>query len=223
MKLYDVLKRDSEFKDKIAAPFFSVPAAGSRSILYVGQATAKDGCGDETGIEDGMEERIKERCKCTKEFMKGIAQTPQYNSAFWRFARDVNRIAATKWKSQSTDLLLHIIWTNISKIGKKKGNPTGQLKQMQRKLAVETLREEISIYKPEIIIFVTANYEWDAVKEVFGDSNDDSWDQKQNEEYIWFRQATDKLPAVLSLGHPQWKPKEMCDEWLNKVSEILPH
>jgi hypothetical protein len=187
--LFDDLRLAPDTSTQIAAPFLSIRTTEERSILYVGKATAKDWYRDDCAFgpphpsnQEAMNARIKERHECAKEFVQNEA--PAYNSGFWQFARELNVEAAKKWKLPLGNPLQHITWTNICKIGALKGNPSGLLFRRQQDLAIETLRQEIKSYRPQLICFVTWNFAWDLVKKVFGDPTDGSWDQTRNEEWI---------------------------------------
>jgi hypothetical protein len=219
IQLFDELRCDSRTKDQIAPPFLSVPAVEPRSILYVGKATAKDGCWHESP-SGSVTAQIEQGREYTKRFLNNEAL--HYNSGFWHFARELNGEAAKKWKPSTPNFLQHITWTNICKIGALKGNPSGFLLRKQRNLAVETLRQEIELFKPQLICFATANYAWDLIKEALGDSADTSWNQTGNEDWIWWRPATGRVSAALLIGHPQGKPKNLVKKWLNKAAELLP-
>jgi hypothetical protein len=208
---------------QIAAPFFSVPATQARSILYVGKATAKDWNRVDFCSQppfENMKERREQRRECTKNFL--IEHAPRYNSGFWHFAKELNAEAAKKWNQRVTSAFQHITWTNICKIGALKGNPRGFLMEKQRDIAVETLRLEIELYKPQLICFVTWDYAFDLVKKVIGDPNDASWDQTESEEWIWWRKATGKLPAIVLSGHPERKSTKTRERWLKRVWSLLP-
>jgi hypothetical protein len=225
--LFDDLRLEPETSAKIAAPFLSIRATEERSILYVGKATAKDWYRDDYAFgpphpsdKETTNARIKERHGCARKFVQKVA--PTYNSGFWQFARELSAEAAKKWNVPLGSPLQHITWTNICKIGALKGNPSGVLFSRQRDLAIETLRQEVKVYEPQLICFVTWDYAWDLVKKVFGDHTDESWDQTRNEEWMWFRAATDGIPTALLIGHPERKPEELRKRWLNKALELLP-
>jgi hypothetical protein len=167
IELFDDLRSDAKIKDQLAALFLSVPALDSRSILYVGKATAGPWGKTPSGSNEA---RIKQRHEYTKKFLAETA--PTYNSGFWQFARELDAEAAKKWKNANPKPLQHIAWTNVCKIGALKGNPRGLLFRRQRELSIETLRQEITLYKPRLICFVTWNYEWSVVKEVFHDASE---------------------------------------------------
>jgi len=167
IELFDDLRSDAKTKDQLAALFLSVPALDSRSILYVGKATAGPWGKTPSGSNEA---RIKQRHEYTKKFLAETA--PTYNSGFWQFARELDAEAAKKWKNANPKPLQHIAWTNVCKIGALKGNPRGLLFRRQRELSIETLRQEITLYKPRLICFVTWNYEWSVVKEVFHDASE---------------------------------------------------
>jgi hypothetical protein len=113
VELFDELRHMARIKDQIAAPFLSVPSAEARSILYVGKATAKDWYRDDTvfglpctSMIDGVYARIKERHEVTQQFV--AKEAPTYNSGFWQFARELNAVAAQKWKLPLRGSLQHI-------------------------------------------------------------------------------------------------------------------
>jgi hypothetical protein len=224
--LFDELYRDLNLRDRIAAPFLSVPAEHARSILYVGKATSgpwykNDFCATfRLQAKKDANKQIDERRQCTQNFLRDEA--PTYGGGFWPFARKLNLAAARKWNSKAKIPLQHIAWTNICKIGTVLRNPEGHLFEVQRSLAIDTLRLEIELYKPRLICFVTWDYKFDLVKEVLGDPSDAAWDQTRNEGWLWWRVAKDKLPPILLIGHPQAKPRQCIEEWVTKVSKMLP-
>lgn len=225
--LFDELCCAPNIKDQIAAPFLSIPAPDMRSVLYVGKATSKDGPGGDApfgqpypGDKQARGARIKERREATKKFLEEIA--PTYNSGFWQLAGELNVAIAKAYELPAATTLRHITWTNLCKIGALKGNPSGLLFRRQRDLAVETLRVEIELYKPQLIWFATWDYGWDLVKQVFGDSADESWDQTGNEEWFWLRRATDGFPAALLTGHPERKGAQLRSVWLSRAMKFLP-
>jgi hypothetical protein len=226
IELFDKWRCISAVKDLIAAPFLSVPAAQKRTVLYVGKATAKDWYRDDDAFgppcgssREVMERRIKERRECTQEFLNDVA--PSYNSGFWGFAREVNTVAAGRWNVPLTGPLQHITWTNICKIGTLKGNPSGFILKEQSELAIDTLRSEISAYDPQLICFVTWDYAWNLVKEALSDSNDASWDQMGNDEWMWYHPPRKRFPAALLTGHPERKRTDLRKRWLARISELL--
>jgi hypothetical protein len=222
IELFDRLRCDPRTKDQIAPPFFSVPAVQARSILYVGKATAKDGCWDEAP-SGSTQTQIKQGIKYTNKFLIEVA--PEINSGFWHFARELNTEVAKKWKQQVTSPFQHIAWTNVCKIGELGERPpreAGIVFRAQQELAVETLRLEIELYKPGLICFVTWDYAWELVKEVIGDPSDASWDQAENEQWLWCHRPTHGLPAILLTGHPGRKSRALRETWLTKASDLLP-
>jgi hypothetical protein len=219
MELFDTLCCDPRVKEQIAPPFLSVPALETRSILYVGKATAKDGCWDE--IPSGSTPvRIQQGREYTKKFLIDVA--PDLNSRFWHFARELNTEVAKKWNQQLLSPFQHITWTNVCKIGVLKGNPKGSLFAQQRKLAIETLRIEIELYKPQFICFVTGDYGDGIIGEVVGDPKAESWDKTEEKSGFWARRAANGLPAVLWTYHPQGKSTELIETWLKAACKLLP-
>jgi hypothetical protein len=227
IRLFDDLRCDPHLKGRIAGLFLSVPATDARSILYVGKATAGEWYRDDSVIgppfpadEQTNNARVRKRHELTKEFIEGTAKECS-RGGFWPFARELNAAMASRWGSPTENSLRHITWTNICKIGTLKGNPGGPLFEKQRGLALETLRQEIELYRPRLICFVTWSYKWELVKEVVGQPLDESWDQTLNEDWMWSRAATGELPAVLLTGHPQAKSREHRRKWVKKAVELL--
>lgn len=226
IELFDNWRCISTVKELIAAPFLSVPALQKPTVLYVGKATAKDWYRDDdvfgppcASNGEATDRRIEERRECTREFLNCVA--PSYHSGFWQFAREIDAETASKSNVPRTSSLQHITWTNICKIGTLKGNPKGFILEEQSDLAVETLRYEIDMYRPQLICFVTWDYAWDLVKETLGDSNDASWDQSGTQEWIRYRPPRNGFPAALLTGHPERKRTELRQRWLSRISELL--
>jgi hypothetical protein len=225
IELWHELYRDRDLRDRIAAPLLSVPAEHARSILYVGKATSGEWYKNQfcrhfaENAEKYANKQIKERRECTQNFLKNEA--PTYGGGFWPFARKLSFAVAQKWNLKAKTPLQHIAWTNICKIGTVERNPEGHLFEVQRSLAVETLRFEIKLYKPLLICFVTWDYKFDLIKEVIGDPSDASWDKTANELWLWWRLAKNELPPMLLTGHPQSKSRQCTEEWAAKASEML--
>jgi hypothetical protein len=163
----------------------------------------------------------------TRTFM--MNEAPDYNSGFWRFAKSLNIAAAAKWNDsnqQFRDPLRHIAWTNICKIGVlgvKPPRQSGALFTKQRKLAVETLRLEISSYKPELICFATGDYaEDDVLGESICDPGHQLWDENVNTSGVWFRRPKRGFPPIVWIGHPGRISIARRDIWLKQISELLP-
>jgi hypothetical protein len=223
IELFDELcSSDGIDSTQIAAPFFSVRSVEARSVLYIGKATAKEwDRSDFCSLSPAnMKERREQRREFTKNFL--AEEAPHYNSGFWSFAKELNTQAAKKWNQRVKKPFQHVAWTNICKIGALKGNPRGFLLKKQRDLAIETLRLEIELYKPQLICLVTWDYEIDAVRRVIDDPNDASWDKAENDQWLWWRGATAKLPPILLTGHPQGKSLKDRERWLKKFWSLLP-
>lgn len=214
IELFEDLSSDPKMKHRVASPFLSVSAFNARSILYVGKATrgrwGKTPCGS-------TREQIRRGREFTTKFLTNDA--PRYNSGFWRFARKLSAEASKKWGLPTENAVQHIAWTNILKIGARKGNPHGLLRQRQEDLAVETLRCEIESARPKLIYFVTGDYDYDVIGKLIGDTKHRSWKKRQG---MWWRLPADGLPAVLWTYHPQGKSKETLHKWLRMASELLP-
>lgn len=90
------------------------------------------------------------------------AKKPDYStkrSAFWRVAREVIKqleiadVTESGWPS-------HLAWSNLYKISPASGgNPSGALMEVQREKCFEILKEEITMWNPERVLFQTG-YCW---------------------------------------------------------------
>jgi hypothetical protein len=83
------------------------------------------------------------------------------------------------------------------------------------------LRLEIELYKPELLCFVTWDYAFDFVKEAIGDESDAEW-ETDNEQWIWWRLPSGRLPAMMLTGHPERKSTTHREAWCKKALELLP-
>ena len=96
----------------------------------------------------------------------------KYDSAFWRFARQLGQAAAGE---AEIDDLQNVVWTNICKLTDVYcGNPRGKLLAAQAELAIQTLREEIRAYEPKAAIFLSDQYA-DIIRQIVNDMNDTGW------------------------------------------------
>ena len=203
--------------DQLAAPFLSVPPAGydpksMPSILYIGKATKGDWDRDSFLLSPTIEERRA----CTIDFLDNYVKTRKYDSAFWRFVLDLSRQAALN-NGADIEPLQNIVWTNICKLGVLKGNPEGVYYEFQHALALDTLRSEIEAYRPSLAVIVTNDYGMDLIGEIADDSNNSSW-HKENEKFgFWWREPAGEIPAMLWTYHPERKPRELLQTWIEQA------
>ncbi len=215
------MRRDPWFSDRMTAPVFSVSAPDTRMVLYVGKATAGD-WPTKKRSGDPIEARISERREAAEDFPRDCVESGKYTSAFWTLAKQINELAADRWRLPLGSKLQHVAWTNMCKIGAKRGNPGRRLFDIQRDLAVKTLRQEVKVYRPELIWFVTWDYGREAVMEVLDDPTEETWDKSGNCNWIWRRSAEDGLPAAVLSRHPLGAPRELVQKWLLAASELSP-
>lgn len=212
--------------EKLAAPFFSAVPRQPKSplILYVGKATA--GCWHKESFLKWMkrtpQERVSERLGCTRQWLETVRRG-EYRSQFWDFGIELNAIAAATTKLRRLGFQ-NLVWSNVAKIGRIDANPRGTYFELQRALAVQTLKTEITIYRPSLIYFAS----WDICDEyVIGELLDDpqveSWprNQRLNDDGIWCRPGQSGSPPVVWTQHPQGKSRAQRNLWLRKVAKVL--
>ena len=133
IQLYDELGGvfDSQV---LVAPFVSVPEdpgelASARQILLVGKVTNGDWSKKEFDAtkDQLLTKRLKERRSRTLKHLKEIRNRDLNPSAFWRFRNSLEQICS------------QVIWTNLAKIGVRKGNPSLRFIERQSGLAQRTL------------------------------------------------------------------------------------
>lgn len=179
----------------------------TRSILYVGKAT------------EGPWKEEKEECNCLADyralpsrFLNDLPATKKL-SAFWRFGKALSELDAPKRPYQN------LIWTNLAKIGVCRGTPTEKIFQEQKALAIETLRTEMKVYRPALVVFVTGDYHPEIVHEVTVPQAE--WRRDLERTGLWWRPAARNLPALMWTYHPERKRRTTLDVWLRKAKELL--
>lgn len=196
LKLFESARRDARLKRSyLAGPFLSYAPNGRVGILYVGKATGR------AWHVRKFRGSIKERLRRTKEWIAEV-ETGEYPFAFWNFFRELSKHS-------------RVIWTNVCKIGVQRGNPHGRYLEFQRKLAIETLRLEIKSYRPRLVIFATGDDYRELISEVVADK---SWHRRSR---MRWRNAEGNTPAILWIGHPQFKPRTLTRAWLRKAAELM--
>jgi hypothetical protein len=212
-----------------AAPFMSVapPAYDPDhipSILYIGKAT-RGLWGDREDSGEPLYRQEQFTPEKLTEYATGWLEKNIWSrgwrrpGSFWYFARSLSETVASATHTQIFDLQ-NLVWTNVCKIGVRSGNPLRKYLDLQKDLSIETLRFEISYYKPKIVVWVTGTYAEDVIDEVVNDRGRDTW-QKENEDLLyWWRKPTVGMPAMIWAYHPQGKKQIILRAWLDKVREL---
>ena len=129
--------------------------------LFVGKAT-NGWVGETNNVEELFDKknqgRIINRDDEIKWVEKHSGSKDKYNtnkSAFWRVIKSVSvdLFGVKEWYK-------YISWTNIYKFAFGIENPDGYLQRLQRNFSCKMLDEEIKYLEPDIIIFLTSNWEW---------------------------------------------------------------
>jgi hypothetical protein len=201
---------------KLAAPFLSInPEPRDRfespTIFYVGKATNRgwDDTQDPFGVAD-------ERRNETSAFLNGFVEQGTGGSAYWAFAKLLLDATANSnenggWK--------RLIWSNIAKIGTIRGNPRGRYFDIQRELAIETMRAEIDAYRPSLVVFTTGDDYAEAV--MAATVSIEHWQRDCEEDGYWWYGGSAELPALLWTYHPQGKSSQLLAKWVLRAKSLL--
>lgn len=170
---------------------------GLPRVLFVGQATRGYG-GPEVADFDSAFERGAELV-LSKSFPTG-------RTAFWRFARGVMRGVALGLKHPAADhdrrLAASVGWSNLAKVGDKKGNATPVSLAVQADLCVQALRSEIELMRPDAVVVATGGYAKARIFDhVFGA---EGWSPAAYEErrVHLMRHAPTSAPIAVWTAHP---------------------
>jgi hypothetical protein len=212
IKLFNGLQTDSKIHGPVTAPFVSVKPFGydpsvNPCILYVGKA--EGGYGTEDRDKFLQCPTIDQLSNATTDFLEKV-KAGKCHTPFWNFARRL-----------SNSNLQNLVWTNVCKLSVigNNGNPTGRLFEVQKDLAIKTLKAEIETYRPHLVIFITGRFAESLIRKVVGDDHDTSW-TKKNED-LWWRKKTEELPAMMWTRHPQGARRVLLDQIAQVAKNIL--
>jgi len=212
-------------QNKFAAPFLSIEPEGYRNfkgtkILFIGQATMGDFYLDKflnaakIFGSNRFESRVAERLDRSREFFTWQAKG-NYSSDFWRLGNELSIIGSNELPTKNSNMM-NLVWSNIAKIGVKKGNPKGKYLDFQIDLAIETLFAEISYYSPDLIYIAHGVFGAVIVNKIF-DHND--WEKPRED--FWFKRRSSGHPAVVASDHPGRKRKNDISEWLKITRSLI--
>lgn len=137
-------------------------------------------------------------------------------SAFWRV---VQKLVHKVYGKEVLDWNHRIVWSNIYKISKRKGNPGKRLQSVLKEKSREMLLEEIRQLKPEVVIFL-CGYKW--VLKLFEPTALIALEHQHSKQYVEFVGAL-KVPElsckIVVAQHPQGKKESMLvDEIMESYS-----
>lgn len=216
IRSHDRFRKDCpvRFSD-VAAPFVSVgdpdvSGNSSPTILFVGKATGGDWFSGRYAQKVSMplSDRLAERRETTSRFLTARRYAHNRATGFWRM------LQALKEDTRGT-----VIWSNVTKIGTRRGNPPPALVEVEADLAIATLRAEVEDYDPQLIIFVTGYFARFEVVAPFlhvrkRTDHDSHW-------IFHCRRRAPGKPAALWTGHPQGKSRDVVDLWLKEARRLL--
>lgn len=222
IELHEILERDFKREKnpnrRPTAPFLSAAGKTKREggILVVGKATDGDYWSHDyrDALQRSLDDAIDDRLELNRRFVRCEGN----RRAFWKF------LCGLVDRDADPDLD-GVIWSNVAKIGSRKGNPSGRLLSAQRDLAGRTLIEEVREYRPQLVVFVTANYADKIISDAFG-FTDAGWKNSPkgapDREVWWLRHSPDFPKArFLWVQHPQGKTREQIDYWTKKARKLI--
>lgn len=217
---YAEYDENRNFRGKLAAPFLSAEPCGYNpatipSVLIVGKATRGD-------WDERYEARGSrcERRKETEDFIEKEIKRGKGMWAFFRFAARCADIAAQfSPVPENVKPYQNLVWSNLAKIGTVSGNPNGKYCRFQEEMAVQTLREEISFYRPELVVLTTGEYQEQAMYNATAPK--EKWRTENEKMCYWWRPASNGLPALLWTYHPQGKSRKILDAWAAQAKKLI--
>lgn len=225
LDLYRTLRVHPEIGSQFTPPFVSVAPPGYNpravpSLLYVGKAERASDDPNISPYRDAFDETptLAYCQKGTTDFLDEI-RAGRYDSAFWRFARQLGHAAAGEVR---IDDLQNVVWTNVCKLTDLcRGNPSGKLLAVQTSLAVETLQEEIQAYDPMVVVFLSDEYA-DIIRKIVGDMNDTNWQREAvDSDWLWWRGPLNGLPAILWTRHPERARRQYLDACADALKRLV--
>ena len=153
-------KGENYFEDELTIFSASAGTDYNGKIMIVGRAV-----NGWNHYLDPRSERSVQECICSIQNALGVesldwvktqwGSKEKYNtkkSAFWRLSKAISAIANPSVEFHTDS----IVWTNLYKAAKESGgNPSERLMNVQFDHCKKILDEEISFYRPEVIIFLT--------------------------------------------------------------------
>jgi hypothetical protein len=215
-EFFDNLSED--YNEEICSFFMQIGKDyGSKKpkCLFVGKAT-NGWVGDSNNVDElfdkNNESRIINRNDEIEWVEKQSGSKDKYNtnkSAFWRLIKNVsiNLFGQDEWYK-------FIAWTNIYKFALYDGNPNSYLQQIQRTVCSKIFDMEINYLKPDVIVFLTSNWEWfyNSHLEIKRESgNFHEWDG-----YKTYYQKINGTLFIHSM-HPERKKEENHKKIISKI------
>ncbi len=217
--LYNLLSAKKEYANQLAGLFVGHVPTGfadqPKKILYVGKATRgqfrrpADTSDDPTNFDWTLQLHQKYAAELFADLRCG---------GFWPFADKIS-------KEMDSDSRSNLAWTNLCKMGMTTKNPSDKLIDFQKSLAIQTLRAEIDLYRPDLVVFVTNNFAKQILFEAVNAEDIESWSKSEMEtprevEDIWWRRGRSDCPAILWMRHPQGATREQTGYAIKKMREI---
>jgi hypothetical protein len=202
----------------VAAPFLSAASQArcNNRILLVGKATAGNWFQAEyrRALRRSPDEAVWERLERNRGFVRQKGNSKSFWNLFCRLAA-----------LNPDHGLDSVVWSNVAKIGRLKGNPSGRLLLAQEGLAVHTLRAEMREYKPALAMFVVGSDRvLSRVIEQAVEISPNEWSRSEEVDRaskitdVWWKAGR---PALLWTRHPQGASRGEVEYWAARVQELI--
>lgn len=206
---------ETQRSPEVAGPFLPLEPEGYREakkrIMFIGKATAGEFGNDRPVSADTVQDLVSR-------VLEDDAARPA--SPFWNFIARVTSGVLGIDQLSVKEALRSVIWNNLIKVGRARGNPTGELLKAQRNLAIGCLESEVERADPQIVVLMTNNYEicvWaNALSLKWNDSA--SWAAagvRGDRGAIWLARQRNRM--TFWCRHPQGKSRA----WLEHVVKFI--
>ncbi|MBY6204146.1 hypothetical protein [Halomonas denitrificans] len=138
-----------------------------RKLMVVGRAVNSWGKGytpkqltSSNRQDELIEQLFYDNGKCQMAWVNEEAGTDdRYNtnrSAFWQAIRDISKKLGVWPEDEEDRWASRLVWSNLYKIALSAGgNPSNKLCNLQESGCIGLLREEVRVYEPDLVLFLT--------------------------------------------------------------------
>ena len=134
-------------------------------------------------------------------------------SHFWRFIKSITQEAHNVIDGYSN----YIAWTNLYKLSLERGNPPQALKTAQFDACVRILREEIKLFEPTHIVFLTTRWEHPFLVKL---GLNEYGDEICSELPLWIQKDAQGRYYIQTV-HPERKPKDIISRLKSEIIKLI--
>jgi len=206
------LKEEFDSSNNISYPLlihaFEEYQESNNKIMVIGQET--NGWIGDLDFTLSSHDIVVKSIEHYKEFELG---NNYYNSPFWRFCKKAKSVLT---KSSN---LKEIVWTNLSKFDVDESTPNKDIRNRNKK-GYALLKKEISIFKPDIILFLTSWKNDEVLMSIFDDVKISKIDDYSGK-YL-SRVVSNDLPVnSFRTYHPRFLPTKKSKYNENEIIKMI--